>query len=120
MIRSFGIEQNEVAKWAGLTSAAFSVAQSVTAVAWGRASDTFGRKITIICGLFTTMVLFLVWGLSTSLPMAITVRVLLGAGNGNVGIIRTMVAEMVTEKHLQPRAFSIMPLVWSIGSASNP
>ncbi|KAH6687873.1 major facilitator superfamily domain-containing protein [Plectosphaerella plurivora] len=120
MIRSFGVEQNEVAKWAGLTSAAFSVAQSCTAVAWGRASDTFGRKITIICGLFTTMILFLVWGLSTSLPMAITVRLLLGAGNGNVGIIRTMVAEMVTERHLQPRAFSIMPLVWSIGSIFGP
>jgi len=26
-----------------------------------------------------------------------------------------MVAEMVPEKELQPRAFSIMPLVWSIG-----
>lgn len=37
-----------------------------------------------------------------------------------VGIIRTMVAEMVTEKELQPRAFSIMPLVWSVGSIFGP
>jgi MFS family permease len=37
-----------------------------------------------------------------------------------VGIIRTMVAEMVTEKELQPRAFSIMPLVWSLGSVVGP
>ena len=31
-----------------------------------------------------------------------------------------MVAELVPEKELQPRAFSIMPLVWSLGSVMGP
>ena len=31
-----------------------------------------------------------------------------------------MVAEMVPERVLQPRAFSLMPLVWSIGSVFGP
>lgn len=31
-----------------------------------------------------------------------------------------MVAEMVPQKELQPRAFSLMPLVWSIGSVFGP
>jgi MFS family permease len=31
-----------------------------------------------------------------------------------------MVAELVPEKELQPRAFSIMPLVWSLGSVVGP
>lgn len=31
-----------------------------------------------------------------------------------------MVAEMVPERELQPRAFSIMPLVWSVGSIFGP
>jgi MFS family permease len=66
------------------------------------------------------MILSIVWGFSTSLPWAIAARALSGAGNGNVGIIRTMVAEMVPEKVLQPRAFSVMPLVWSIGSVLGP
>ncbi|EFZ03578.2 major facilitator superfamily transporter [Metarhizium robertsii ARSEF 23] len=66
------------------------------------------------------MACFVVWGVSTSLPMAITVRAIQGASNGNVGIIRTMVAELVPEKELQPRAFSIMPLVWSLGSVVGP
>ncbi|KAH6990716.1 major facilitator superfamily domain-containing protein [Ilyonectria sp. MPI-CAGE-AT-0026] len=120
MIKSFGIEQNKVAKWAGLTSGVFSISQSITAVFWGKASDTYGRKPTIITGLLTTMVCFVAWGMSTSLPMAITVRAIQGGSNGNVGIIRTMVAEMVPEKELQPRAFSVMPLVWSIGSVIGP
>ncbi|KAL0935094.1 major facilitator superfamily transporter [Colletotrichum truncatum] len=120
MVRSFGVEQNDIAKWAGITSAVFSLSQSCTAVPWGRASDRFGRKPTIITGLISTMIFFVIWGMSTSLPMAITVRAILGSGNGNVGIIRTMVAEMVPEKELQPRAFSIMPLVWSVGSIFGP
>ncbi|GAW21220.1 hypothetical protein ANO14919_107380 [Xylariales sp. No.14919] len=120
MIASFGVERKDVAKWAGATSAVFSLAQSITAVPWGRASDKFGRKPAILTGLFCTMSFFLAWGMSTSLQMAITVRALQGACNGNVGIIRTMVAEMVQEKELQPKAFSIMPLVWSIGSVFGP
>lgn len=120
MISSFGVERKEIAKWAGITSSVFSLAQSLTAVAWGRASDRLGRKPVILAGLFFTMIGFIVWGMSTSLPMAITVRIMMGAGNGNVGIIRTMVAEMVTERELRPKAFSIMPLVWSVGSVFGP
>ncbi|KAM3565174.1 hypothetical protein ARSEF4850_001547, partial [Beauveria asiatica] len=120
MIRDFGVAENDIATWAGLTAAAFSLAQSVTAVPWGRAADRYGRKPVLISGLLSTMTCFIVWGLSTSLPMAITVRAIQGGGNGNVGIIRTMVAEMVPERELQPRAFSIMPLVWSLGSVVGP
>lgn len=83
MIASFGIDKNDVARWAGFTGAIFSISQSVTAVAWGRASDTFGRKPIILWGLASTMVCFLLWGMSTSLTMAITVRAVMGGGNGN-------------------------------------
>lgn len=83
MIKSFGVEQNKVAKWVGLTSGVFSISQSITAVGWGKASDMYGRKPTIIFGLLSTMVCFIVWGMSTSLAMAITVRAIQGGGNGN-------------------------------------
>ncbi|KHN96816.1 Major Facilitator Superfamily protein [Metarhizium album ARSEF 1941] len=120
MVRDFGVEETEVAKWAGITSAVFSVFQSFSAVPWGKIADSWGRKPSLITGLVCTMACFLVWGLSTSLPMAITVRAIQGASNGNIGIIRTMVAELVPEKELQPRAFSIMPLVWALGSVVGP
>jgi MFS family permease len=86
MIQSFGIPEDDVAKWAGITSAVFSLSQSLTAVPWGRTADQFGRKWTIITGLFSTMICFLVWGVSTSLPMAIVVRAIQGGGNGNGGL----------------------------------
>ncbi|KAG6268608.1 hypothetical protein E4U47_004536 [Claviceps purpurea] len=120
MIRDLGVEENEVAKWAGVTSAVFSLFQSFAAVPWGKFADRWGRKPSLIIGLLCTMVCFIIWGMSTSLPMAVTVRAIQGASNGNVGIIRTMVAELVPEKELQPRAFSIMPFVWSLGSVVGP
>ncbi len=135
MIESFGVSKANVPKWAGITSAVFSLSQCLTAVVWGRASDWFGRKPSILVGLICTMISTLMWGMSTSLPMAIVARACAGGFNGNgrvfpfaiddfltclVGIIRTMVAEMVPEKELQPRAFSIMPLVWSMGSIFGP
>jgi MFS family permease len=83
MIASFGVAEKDIAGWAGATSAVFSLAQSVTAVSWGQASDRFGRKPVILTGLLCTMICFLLWGMSTSLAMAITIRAIQGASNGN-------------------------------------
>lgn len=83
MIESFGVDRKNVAKWAGIAGASFSLAQCFTAVLWGRASDRFGRKPTILVALFCTMTACLVWGMSKNLPMAIAARALAGACNGN-------------------------------------
>ncbi|KAL9115657.1 MAG: hypothetical protein Q9227_000025 [Pyrenula ochraceoflavens] len=120
MIESFNVPKNQVAKWAGLTSAVFSLSQALTGVSWGAASDKLGRKPVIMIGLGFTMMMAVFFGLSQSLTWALLARAFQGACNGNVGIIRTMVAEMVPQKELQPRAFSIMPLVWTIGSIFGP
>ncbi|MCJ1382961.1 hypothetical protein MMC17_006074 [Xylographa soralifera] len=120
MIESFNVPKNKIAKWAGITSAVFSLAQCITAIGWGRASDRFGRKPIILLGLFCTMNASLLFGFSRSLAWAIAARAFAGASNGTVGIIRTTVAEMVPQKILQPRAFSVMPLVWTIGSIFGP
>lgn len=83
MIRDFGVDEDDVGKWAGLTSASFSLAQSITAVPWGRAADRYGRKPALVVGLLSTMTCFIIWGMSTSLTMAIVVRAIQGGGNGN-------------------------------------
>ena len=120
MIESFGIPKNQVSKWAGITSAVYSLSQALTGIAWGWASDTFGRKPTILTAMTCIMITSLLFGFSRSLVWAIVARSLAGASCGNVGVIRTMVAEMVPYKELQPMAFSVMPLVWTIGSIFGP
>ena len=94
MIESFGVPKNDIARWAGITSATFSLSQGFVGIPWGAASDRFGRKPIILIGYINTMVTMLIFGFSTSLPMAITARALQGFGNGNVGILRTTVAEL--------------------------
>ncbi|KAF2224749.1 major facilitator superfamily domain-containing protein [Elsinoe ampelina] len=120
MIESLNVAPDEVAKWAGFAASVFSLSQAVFAVPWGRASDKYGRKPAILTCLTGTMIFTIFWGFSRSLGMAIAVRAAQGIFNGNVGIIRTTVAEMVPWKELQPRAFSVMPLVWNVGSIFGP
>lgn len=120
MIQSFHVRDDKIAKWAGLMSAAFSLSQCLTGIAWGRASDHFGRKPIILLALTCTMFSSILFGFSKNLTWAFIARSLQGLSNGNVGIIRTAVAELVPQKELQPRAFSVMPLVWNVGSIFGP
>lgn len=83
MIKSFGVPENNVAKWAGMIGSTFSVSQSLCAVLWGGLSDKIGRKPTILIGLINVMFCFLLWGTSTTLTQAFVSRFLMGLGNGN-------------------------------------
>jgi hypothetical protein len=120
MIESFDVPHDQVAKWAGITSAVFSISQCLTAISWGRASDKYGRKPVILVAMACAMTSSLLFGFSRSLRWAIFARALSGISNGNVGILRTTVAEMVPQKSLQPTAFMLLPLVWQIGSIVGP
>lgn len=87
MIESLNVPPDQVAKWAGITVSTFPLAQTMTAILWGRASDIYGRKPILLLGLTSTMITSILWGFSRSIYMAIIVRALAGAGNGNVGIM---------------------------------
>ena len=120
MMEYFDVPEASVSKWAGITSAIFSLSQAITGVLWGRASDRFGRKPVILCGMTSIMIASVLFGFSRSLTWAIVTRAMSGACNGNVGLMRTAVAELVPQKELQPAAFAVMPLVWQIGTAVGP
>jgi len=74
----------------------------------------------LIMGLCGTAISMICFGFATSLWGAILARALGGFLNGNVGVLQTTVAELVTKKEHQPRAYSIMPFVWCLGSIIGP
>jgi MFS family permease len=120
MIESFNVPKKDIGYWAGIASAVFSVGQCIAAIPWVRASDRYGRKPIILLAMFCVMSSSLLFGFSRNLAWCIAARVCAGASNGNVGILRTTVAEMVPQRSLQPRAFAILPFVWQIGAILGP
>jgi MFS family permease len=120
MIESFGVATTDIAKWTGILASVFSVSQCLTGIPWGQASDKYGRKPIILLAMTCAMASSLTFGFSTNLKWAIVARAFSGASNGNVGILRTTVAEMVPQKVLQPKAFAVLPLIWTMGSIIGP
>lgn len=106
--------------YAGMLITAFAFAEFSTGMIWGRISDRLGRKPVLIMGLIGTSISMILFGFAKSLPAAIVARALGGLLNGNVGVLQTTVAELVTKKEHQPRAYSIMPFVWCLGSIIGP
>ncbi|SMR50651.1 unnamed protein product [Zymoseptoria tritici ST99CH_1E4] len=111
-----------VASQAGMLAAAFTGAQFCTAILWGRLADWegLGRKRVILIGLLGTAVGSLGFGFSGSFWTAMAWRALGGILNGNVGVMRTMISEIVREKKFQSRAFLLMPMTFNIGVIIGP
>ncbi|KAL2754300.1 hypothetical protein ACRALDRAFT_1063185 [Sodiomyces alcalophilus JCM 7366] len=122
MIEDFHITEDEtkISVYAGMVTSAFTLAEFSTGVMWGRLSDRIGRKPVLLTGLAGTALSVLVFGFAPNLTVALIARALGGFLNGNIGVLQTTVAELVTVKEHQPRAYTIMPLVWCLGSIIGP
>ncbi|RMD43946.1 hypothetical protein DV735_g1232, partial [Chaetothyriales sp. CBS 134920] len=106
----------------GILTAAFAAAQFVTAVVWGRAADSprLGRKTVLLVGLSGTAISLVGIGFSRSFTQILCWRLLSGALNGNVGVLRTMVSEIIAEKKFQSRAFLLLPMCFNVGVVVGP
>lgn len=122
MIEDFHItnDSSKISVYAGMVTSAFTLAEFATGVLWGRLSDKIGRKPVLLFGLAGTALSVLIFGFAPNLPVALIARALGGLLNGNIGVLQTTVAELVTVKEQQPRAYTIMPMVWCIGSIVGP
>ena len=89
MISSFEItsDQRQIVIYAGAVTSAFAFAEFSSGVIWGRLSDRIGRKPVLLGGLAGTALSMIVFGFSTSLPMALVGRALGGLLNGYVNRI---------------------------------
>lgn len=106
-----------VARQAGILAAAFTGAQFLTAICWGRLADWdhMGRKRVMLIGLLGTAVGSLGFGFSQSFKVAVFWRCVAGLLNGNIGVMRTMISEIIKEKRFQSRAFLLLPMTFNIG-----
>lgn len=105
------LSDSVISSQAGVLHASFTAAQLLTAMMWGRVADSsrFGRKKVILIGLTGTMISCLGFGFSKTFWQALFFRCLGGVTNGNVGVLRTMISEIVREKKYRKSVDSLFP-----------
>ncbi|KAF9269399.1 member of major facilitator multidrug-resistance DHA1 sub-family [Marasmius fiardii PR-910] len=143
LIRDIGIthgDETKVGHYVGLLQSLFFFTQALTILHWARTSDRLGRKPVLLVGLFGISVSMFSFGLSKTFwglvlrCVTIVVRVchilviepyhcgsrgLNGALNGNIGIIKSIVAEITDSTNLS-QAYGFMPIAWSTGGILGP
>ncbi|KAK6338162.1 hypothetical protein TWF696_001633 [Orbilia brochopaga] len=105
-----------ISRRAGLLVAAFALAQFATSMLWARLADRFGRKPVIVYPLLVSIIANLGFGFGKTIPGVMFWRLVAGIANGNIGVMRTMTAEIVKERKYQSRAFLLLPLVFNSGN----
>ncbi|KAI6149248.1 major facilitator superfamily domain-containing protein [Pisolithus tinctorius] len=122
LIRDVGITQGDdssIGHYVGLVHSLFFMTEACTVFHWSRASDQIGRKPVLMTGLLGLSMSMYCFGLSKTFWALVLSRCLNGALNGNIGIMKSMIAE-ITDPTNMALAYSIMPLAWFFGTTIGP
>ncbi|WVR03166.1 hypothetical protein IAU60_000156 [Kwoniella sp. DSM 27419] len=117
MILELGIvsDPKKTGFYAGLIESIFAVAELLTVFQWGTASDRWGRKPVLLIGCAGAAVSSVLFGFSTSFFTMVATRTINGLFNGNVAVLKSVIAELCDETN-QSVAFSFFPLSMAIGT----
>ncbi|KAH0593766.1 hypothetical protein MHUMG1_08517 [Metarhizium humberi] len=114
-----GVPGGENGLYVGLLASAFALAQLSTNFLWGYASDIVGRKPVLVAGTFSLMGCFCVFGFCKEYWQMVVIHALMGMLNGNAACVPTVLGE-VTDRSNQSRAFTYLPVIYSLGSITGP
>ncbi|KAI9445817.1 MFS general substrate transporter [Russula earlei] len=112
-------DRRMIGYYTGMIVSLHYAAEAVTVLQWSRLSDHIGRKPVLLLGLLGTAVSTILFGLSRSLSALILSRLLNGILNGNLGVIKSMIAELTDETNVA-RGFSLMPMARAVGYIIGP
>jgi multidrug resistance protein len=103
----------------GVLVAAFSVAQLVSAPAWGWMSDRYGRRPAILFGLLVSAVAYVIFAFAGSIWLLLVSRVIQGLGGGTIGVVQAYVADISIERD-RAKTLGWLSAVTSLGAVVGP
>ncbi|KAF4779117.1 major facilitator superfamily transporter [Colletotrichum scovillei] len=120
MVESFAdIPDSQTGLYVGILASAFALAQLSTNLLWGYLSDVVGRKPTMVLGTFMLACCFVGFGFCRTYWQIVVVHVAMGMLNGNAAVVPTVLGE-VTDRSNQSRAFTWLPVIYSLGGITGP
>ncbi|KAK0391103.1 hypothetical protein NLU13_0605 [Sarocladium strictum] len=121
LVKKFHLgNEDDASFYSGLLISSFALCEAAMGMFWGGLSDRVGRKPVLLLGCIGTAFSMVILGFAPNIWIALLGRAIGGLLNGNIGVIQTMVGELVTKPEHEPRAFAVMPFVWSIGTILGP
>ncbi len=103
----------------GALVAAFSVAQLLSAPAWGWMSDRYGRRPAILFGLLISAVAYVIFAFAGTLWLLFLSRVIQGLGGGTIGVVQAYVVD-ISEGKDRAKALGWLSAVTSLGAVVGP
>jgi len=90
-------------RWVGIVLAAYTLGQFLFTPILGSLSDKIGRRPILLFGLVANTVFLILFGLASALWMALLVRFLAGAGNGNIAVTKAYIGDISSSDQLPAR-----------------
>ncbi|KAJ7484262.1 major facilitator superfamily multidrug-resistance, DHA1 sub-family [Mycena latifolia] len=121
-VRDTGItggDERKTGYWAGVLESVFFVAEFLSVYSWGRASDRFGRRPVLLLGPLGLAFALIGFGWSKNFGSLVVFRCAQGVFNGNIGVVKTVMAEIADSSNLA-QIMALIPLAWSSGSTLGP
>ncbi|KAI0327808.1 MFS general substrate transporter [Cubamyces sp. BRFM 1775] len=114
-----GGDEKKVGYYAGLIESLFFATEAMFIMQWSRISDRVGRKPVLLTGVGGLCISMLCFGLSKTFTALVVSRCIVGMLNGNIGVIKSMMAELTDSTNLA-QGFALMPVMWSVGGTIGP
>lgn len=116
-----GLTHDSAGTYAGMLSSSFMVGRTLSSFPWGVAADTYGRRFVLVFSLANSALLSVLFGLSSSFWWAMTVRFLMGLGNGTMLVARTLVSELARgDKDLEAKSMGAVMSMVGYGMLISP
>ncbi|KAJ7655322.1 major facilitator superfamily multidrug-resistance, DHA1 sub-family [Mycena rosella] len=121
-VRDTGItggDERKTGYWAGVLESVFFVAEFLSVYSWGRASDRFGRRPVLLLDPLGLAFALIGFGWSKNFGSLVVFRCAQGVFNGNIGVVKTVMAEIADSSNLA-QIMALIPMAWSSGSTLGP